>query len=169
MPTPDTETLAARLRAVERALTDETADLEPDTDRPGDDTPDDDTPDDRSTDDGSSEDVDPGAADEPQDSGEQGRSDLPDETRRRLRRLEATVQALKAALDGDPRTAQADSAAEPSPKPSAGTESRSTDPEAAESLSEDPRSSVPTRRHRNRDRRDRSAPGDDWPDDLATE
>lgn len=72
MPTPDTEALAARLRAVERALTDADADLDPDlhTDT---------------------------ALDQPYDRDSPTEPDSAVE--RRLCRLEAAVQALRGALD----------------------------------------------------------------------
>lgn len=79
MPTPDTETLAARLRAVERALTDESTTLDPQS---------------------------AGKTDARPTSERCGSSDAvrtdgsSDEIEQRLCRLEAAVQALRAAIGG---------------------------------------------------------------------
>lgn len=127
MPTPDTETLAARLRAVERALTDDETVLDPaELDRG--------TEDDRP-------DPDDGA---PPDAVVSPDADI----ERRVRDLEAAVQALRGALDAvdatDARDAVGErSAAEPDHAPTAvdGGESPAGP--------------------------DRPAGGDAWPDDLA--
>jgi len=125
MPTPDTEALAARIRAVERALTDETTTLDPpsecDTESRG----------------PSDTDDPPAATVRADGAGE--------DLEQRLYRLEAAVQSLRAAL-GDPDADTARDTARPRdpadppepvtasdatrrgpPRPSRSTERRDTD------------------------------------------
>ncbi|WP_254831212.1 hypothetical protein [Haloglomus salinum] len=153
MPNPDTETLAARLRAVERALTDE--DIVPDPPM---------TP----------------SADTPAGTGDASpRGEHRDEPApavdRRLCRLEAAVQALRAALDDEPDATPSDAPAtgeppfgvprdeelpsevprgeEPRAETAGSRDTAREDSGTAERL--DPPRRVPDSGH--------------WPDDLATE
>jgi hypothetical protein len=132
MPTPDTETLAARLRAVERALTDETTTLDP---------PSAERADARPTSDGG------GSSDTIRTDGSG------DEIEQRLCRLEAAVQALRAALGetGGEATRGSEGPRGPVEPPEPVTASDAT-------RRTTPRSASPSGR--------RDA---DWPDDLADE
>ncbi|WP_254822790.1 hypothetical protein [Haloglomus halophilum] len=143
MPNPDTETLAARLRAVERALTDEDTVPDPPTTSPAD------TP------------AGNGTASTP---GEH-RNDPAATVERRLCRLEAAVQALRAALDDGPDATPSEVPAteeptvempgdeEPTPETAGPRATARGDSGAAERPG--PPRRVPDGGH--------------WPDDLATE
>jgi hypothetical protein len=123
MPTPDTETLAARLRAVERALTDEEAVLDPsELDRDTDITP------------------------APPDPGPDASDPTSADFERRVRDLEAAVQALRGALDAVDAM-------------DAGDERPATEADRAPTAVNG--GEPPTGP-------DRPAGGDAWPDDLAT-
>jgi hypothetical protein len=149
MPTPDTETLAARLRAVERALTDDGTVLDP-------------------PDDGG------GAAPDTGSPIASGASEPDSEVRQRLSRLEAAVQALRAALDGADADGERAGTTAPEPPDRGGTTAvdRSiTDasradrpPGTAGAAAADVPSDTPDSTH---DSREGSATG--WPDDLGAE
>jgi hypothetical protein len=130
MPTPDTETLAARLRAVERALTDESTTLDPPS---------------------------AGTADARPTSERWGSSDAVrtdgsgDEIEQRLCRLEAAVQALRAALG------------ETGDEVARGTE----DPQSRVEPPEPVTASDATRRTTARSAVSSERRDADWPDDLA--
>jgi hypothetical protein len=153
MPNPDTETLAARLRAVERALTDEDTVPDPPTTSP------DDTPA------GTGNTSGPG----------EYRNEPAAPADRRLCRLEAAVQALRAALDDGPDATPP--GAPSTEEPSSGI------PSTEEPPSDVPRGEEPTAEtagprataRGNSGTAERPDPprrvpdGGHWPDDLATE
>lgn len=143
MPTPDTETLAARLRAVERALTDEDATLDPPAEV-------------------TSAESEAEAEHAPSPD---GGHDEPDTTvERRLYRLEAAVQALRAALDETAGGNSHDQAAEqPDARVPTGTDCGDAEYGGSER-------GAPGRGASRRTEPRRPAPdGGHWPDDLATE
>jgi hypothetical protein len=153
VPTPDTDALAARLRAVERALTDEETTLGPPEDH-------DTGPHRTHPESGQSEGGRPRPPSEPAPAPPEG-ADTGAEVRadgagagldRRLTRLEAAVQALRAALDGteideqprsEPDTGPVDGSDPPAPAAASGAVRRGLDETTTE------------------------APTGCWPDDLA--
>lgn len=144
MPTPDTETLAARLRAVERALTDE--DTTPTTPTASHGT-------DRSTEA-------KGETEAEAATDTEGRDADSSAVERRLCRLEAAVQAFRAALDEDttatPATKQPDDTEPEAPGTPAEPGPRvRTDADAEPTERGRPPRRVPDGGH--------------WPDDLAPE
>jgi hypothetical protein len=153
MPTPDTETLAARLRAVERALTDEDTVPDPPTTGPAD------TP------------AGNGDASHP---GEH-RNEPAATVDRRLCRLEAAVQALRAALDDGPDATPPDAPrTEGLPSEGPAGEERPSEGSVGEELTAEtagPRATTRrdsgTAEHPDPPRR--VPDGGNWPDDLATE
>lgn len=143
MPTPDTETLAARLRAVERALTDEGAVLDPSNgtaaiEEPGTDT----------------------AATHGSLGPAPGVND-------RLCRLEAAVQALHAALDGCDTDLRLDTDPSRSETPESSGADTHTPDGPSETATEAAMDSRRDPREFGHDSRVPSAT--DWPDDLAAE
>ena len=148
MPTPDTEALAARLRAVERALTDDGTTLEAAAD------------DERSSreapDNARRDPAEDAPADTPLPDGERGPADgvrtdgAGTGVERRLARLEAAVQALRAALGAEGKGS-----------------GRSIEPEADVEPPEAVTASAATRATERTRSRPTGRPDRDWPDDLS--
>lgn len=149
MPTPDTDALAARLRAVERALTDDDTTLDPPNEGAA------------------------GGEPNPEPADVSGASEPDAEVRDRLCRLEASVQALHAALGGiDADREPAGNPTTPGlpdqPGTTAGEQSAAdtqhtdgTPGTAADRALDRPRDPVPDHEPRE--------PRTGWPDDLAAE